>query len=197
MQYSTDRRIKRERLPLQILRGDYLTEPGKLTSLLPPIDGEAIKEGMLIVRATGTVGGETGQVGWRKATAADADGGAAANDGSATDNQLQFFIARHDQDSHDVQESGKLVGLNCSDNFELQSGYWDESITDWAVGDLLVAANGGKITRRGDTASVDVVIGVISEVGGATGNRIPYAGKTPSTSTADGNATLIQFTTKG
>ena len=195
MQYSTDRRIKRERLPLQILRGDYLTEPGKLTSLLPPIDGEAIKEGMLIVRATGTVGGVANQVGWRKATAADADGGAAADAGTDTDNQLQFFIARHDQDSHDVQESGKLLGLNCSDNFELQSGYWDEAITDWAVGDLIVAGAAGKLTRRGAAAAGNVVIGVVSEVGGATGNRISYYGKTPSTEAA--NASLLQFTTKG
>jgi len=177
MDYGVNKRFSRAKVPLQILRGNYLTEPGKLTFLAPPIDDSAIKEGMVVKKATGTVSGVASQLGFQKAAGAD----------STTD--VAFYIAVHDGDSHDVQASGKLVGLDCSDTFELQTGYFDDSVT-WALDDPLTVDDDGVITKA---ASGDAVIGYISAVGSGTNNTIDYVGKTPSTAAAD--AAVIQFKT--
>lgn len=173
----------RAKLPLDILRGNYLTEPGKLTSLAAPIDGEAIKSGMLIVKDTGLVAGVSTDNVWRKAVATDAL--------VANSEVKAFYIAVHDQDGHDVQAAGGLVGLNCSDDFELKTGYFDKGVT-WTV-DTPVTADADGVLTEAVTAG-DVIVGYVTAIGGGTGASIEYVGKTPSTASA-ADAEVLQIRT--
>lgn len=172
------KRYVRDKLPLQILRGNYTTEPGKLTSSAPPIDSQNIRSGMVIVKAVGTIKGVASQTGFRPS---DADDQAGLN--------TSFYIAMHDQDSPDVIASGVMVGLDCADDYELQSGYFDPNET-WTLDMPLTCGEGGIIIE----AQADKpIIGYISKIGTGAGNAIPYVGKTPSTSAA--NSLVIQFKT--
>jgi len=181
MDYGVTKRVFRDKLPLEILRGNYLTEPGKLTSLAAAIDAEAIRSGMVIVKDTGDVAGiPTGDV-WRKAEATDAP--------VAASESRSFFIAVHDQDGHDVQAAGGLVGLNCSDDFEIQTGYFDSGVT-WAIDMPVTVGANGILT---EAAAGAVIIGYVTAIGSGAGNAIAYQGKTPSTSAA--NAVVIQIRT--
>lgn len=183
MQYGTDKRYYRAKVPVQVVRGFEPTTPTKLSSLAPPIDDEAIKQGMVIVKATGNVGGVSTDGAFQKAQAADAP--SAASEGTS------FYIALHDQDSHDVQASGGLVGLDCSDDYEIQTGYFDSGVTYVVDMPLTVGANG--IVTEAVTAG-DVIIGYVTKVGNGTGNSIKYVGKTRPTETA-ADAEVIQFKT--
>ncbi len=178
MDYGTTKRYSRDRVPVEVIRGFYPTEPGHLSSLAAPIDDEAIKSGMVIVKDIGTVRGVINQPGWRKATSAD----------SSSVNK-SFFIALHDQDSHDVQAAGGLVGLDCSGEYEIKSGYFDTDVT-WTDDLPLTVGDDGLLTEVSDG---DVIIGYITKTGTATNAAIAYQGKTPSTSAA--NSSVIQFKT--
>lgn len=180
MLYGTSRRVMRAKLPVQVLRGFSPTEPNKLSSSAPPIDDEGIKEGMVLIKATGDVSGVSTAGAYRKAIATDAP--VTASEGSS------FFIALQDQDSHDVQASGKLVGLDCSDDYEIQSGYFDPDVT-WALDMPLTVDDGGTITEAATEG--DVIIGYITKIGSGTNNAIAYTGKTPSAT----NTLVIQFKT--
>lgn len=182
MLYGPNKRFVRDRLPIQVIRGNYPTEPGKLSSLAPPIDDEAIRSGMLLVKDTGLVDGTSTAGAFRKTVAATD----AAVD---TNENTSYFIARHDQDGHDVQASGGLVGLDCSDDYEIQTGYFDDQIT-YAVDMPLTAGDGGVFTEAGEG---DVVVAYITKVGSGTGNSIAYVGNTPPTARAD--AEYIQLKT--
>lgn len=176
--YSTRRGGLRDKLPLGILKGFYPTEPNKLSSLAMAANVNDIKSGMAIVK--------NGAGKWVRAQAADATG------------TKSVYIALHDADALDVQAAeGKLVGLDCSDSYEFQTGYFDQAQV-WAVGDQLTVGANGVLVKvdAADFTDGDVVkiVGEITEVGDVnTTNAIPYAGFTPSCSAA--NATLIQFKT--
>jgi hypothetical protein len=181
--YSTRRGGLRAKLPLQVLRGFYPTEPSKLSSLAEPLNANDIKSGMVIVKnASGK---------WIRAQVADS---ILDETGGTT---KSFYIALTDADALDVQASGKLVGLDCSDTFELQSGYFDKSVV-WAVGDKLTVGANGTLAKAVANATEGVqVIGEVTEIGadlpGPDGNPIPYAGFAPSCPAAD--AYLLQFKT--
>jgi len=181
--YGVNKRFSRAKAPVVIVRGDYLTEPTKLTSLADCIDDEAIKEGMLIVKDTGNVDGVSTDNVWRKAAATDAP--------SATNESKTFYIARHDQDSHDAQAASGIVGLNCSDDFEIQTGYFDKGVT-WAIDMPVTADDNGLLTEA--TTAGDVIIGYVTAIGSGTGNSIGYTGKTPSTATL-ADAEVLQIRT--
>lgn len=187
--YSTRRGGLRAKLPLQVLRGFYPTEPSKLSSLAEPLNANDIKSGMVIVK--------DGSGKWIRAQVADST---LDESGGTT---KSFYIALTDADALDVQASGKLVGLDCSDTFELQSGYFDKTVV-WAVGDkLTVGANGTLAKAVADAALGVQVIGEVTAIGtgldaqgsdiAGVGNPIPYVGFTPSCPAAD--AYLLQFKT--
>jgi hypothetical protein len=181
--YSTRRGGLRAKLPLQVLRGFYPTEPSKLSSLAEPLNANDIKSGMVIVK------NPSGK--WIRAQVADS---ILDETGGTT---KSFYIALTDADALDVQASGKLVGLDCSDTFELQSGYFDKSVV-WAVGDKLTVGANGTLAKAVANATEGVqVIGEVTEIGadlpGPDGNPIPYAGFAPSCPAAD--AYLLQFKT--
>lgn len=178
--YGTNKRYTRAKVPMQVIRGFYPTEPNKLSSLAAPLTpaasvGVAIKSGMAIVKGTGTVGTNTGAKGFRNAVAADAA------------LQHPIYIALHDADSHDVQAAGSLVGLDCSDKFEVQTGYYDPA-TIWEVNDLVSVGAGGTFKQA---ATGDYIVGVVTAVGNGTNNSIISGGRTPS---AD-DMKVIQFKT--
>lgn len=188
--YSTRRGGIRAKLPLQVLRGFSPTEPtGKLSSLAAPLTATDIKSGMVMVK--------------------DANGKyipAVALDALFTENGgvgKSFYIALSDADALDVQASGSLVGLDCSDTFELQSGYFDKTVV-WAVGDKLAAGDGGNLVKAtAHATSAKAIIGEVTAIGtgldssgadiAGVGNPIPYIGFTPSCLAAD--AWMLQFKT--
>ncbi len=176
--YST-RRFLRAKLPVQVLRGFSPTEPHKLSSLAEPVNATDIKSGMAIVK--------DGNGKWVRAQAADAEFARGSTPKS-------IYIALQDADSLDVQASGKLVGLDCSDKYEIQTGYFKQDDV-WAVGDkVTVGANGIFVKAAQDATNDTQYIGEITAVGDVdTTNAIAYVGYTPSCAAAD--ATLIQFKT--
>jgi hypothetical protein len=165
--YGINKRFIRAKAPMQVLIGFSPTEPVKLSSLAAPLDlavgGVAIKSGMAIVKDSGTVNGVAVTEGFRNAEAADATNGKA------------IYIALHDADSHDVQASGKLVGLDCSDKYEVLTGYF--AAGTYALDDPLYVGADGVFTNVAPAPSSKVV-GYISAVG--TGNGLFVGGKTPS-----------------
>lgn len=150
------RRYTRPKAPLQILRGYYPTEPGHLSVTATPKTGEGIYQGMAITK---DANGE-----WVKATT--------ANKTSLT---TSVFIARHDQDDPAVQASGKLVGLDCSGSFEVQTGY---ALAGSYALDVEVAVEGGGVTGNFKVAATgDKVVGKVSAIGMAANGLIAYGGK--------------------
>jgi hypothetical protein len=178
--YGKNKRYTRAKVPMQVLRGFSPTEPNKLSSLAPPLDvtpgtDVPIKSGMPIVKRSGTYRGLTGTVGFRNAEAAEAT------------SAEPIYIALHDADAHDVQAAGSLVGLDCSDKFEVQSGYYDPAIA-WLLNDPLMVGPDGILTR----ATVGkFIVGYITAVGTGTNNTIVTGGKTPSAT----DMKVIQFKT--
>jgi len=172
MLYGTNRRAAaRAKVPMQVIRGFSPTEPYKLSSLAPVKDGEEIYSGMLIVKDAGE---------FRSTDAADSDA------------LVSFFLALHDYDSHDVQAAGGLVGLDCSDDYEVQTGYYTAG--SYLVDDPLAAGADGKVAPA---AANDVIIGYVTKAGTAangSGTGLAYVGKTWSTAT-QADATVLQFKT--
>lgn len=166
------RRYTRPKAPLQIIRGYYPTEPGHLSVTAKPKDGEGIFQGMAICLDTN---GE-----WVKAPAA-----------ARTTLSKSVYISRHDQEDPAVQASGKLVGLDCSGSFEVQTGYVlagtfsrDAEITiDDATGNFKLA-----------TVTGDKVVAKVSALGSGAGGLIAYSGLVPPTATAAA-AARVQFKT--
>jgi hypothetical protein len=178
--YGKNKRYTRAKVPMQVLRGFSPTEPNKLSSLAAPLDpaavvGFAIKSGMAIVRGTGSIDLVAGRKGFRSTEAADAT------------LQIPVFIALHDADSHDVQAAGNLVGLDCSDKYEVQTGYYDPA-TLWEVNDLVAVGAGGNFKQA---VSGDFIVGIVTAVGLGTNGTIVSGGRTPSAT----DMKVIQFKT--
>lgn len=133
---SNNMRFPRAKVRLQVLIGFNPTEPVKLSSLAAP--AIAIKSGQVIKKATGkftlTVTGDR-------------------------ISKASLFIALHDSDDHDVQASGKLVGLDCSDTYELQTGYF--SGDTFALDDALTVDGNGGLRRA---VAPEVIVARISAV---------------------------------
>lgn len=166
------RRYTRTKAPLGILRGYRPTEPGHLSVTATPKDGEAIKQGMAITLDSN---GE-----WVKAATA-----------AKTTLSASVFVARQDQDDPAVQASGKLTGLDCSGEFEFQTGYI-VAATFARDSELTVETGGTGSFKLAVTG--DVVRGKVSALGAGAGNLIAYAGLVPPTATA-ADAARVQFKT--
>lgn len=163
-----NRRAYRAKRKIQVLRGFSPTEPNKLSFLAEPDDTELlIQEGMAIVLDGGK---------FRPTAAADAT--------SATVNQV--FIALQDGNAHDVIAAGKLVGLDCSDTYEVETGYYDTAGV-YTPGVLLsVDADGKfKVAEEGE----ELIVGVVSAAE-YTPNLI-----SPEAEASADNA-VIRFTTR-
>ena len=166
----TSRRVYRAKAPLQVLIGFSPTEPLKLAVTATPKLAEAILSGMAIAKDT------NGQ--WVKALDAD-----------ATIAKKSIFIALQDQDDLAVQSSGKLVGLDCSDSYEVQTGYFKTlSSGAYAYDDQLSVGTGGVFAKA---ASGDYVRAKITLAGAETNGTINIGGVTPCAT----DNTVIQMKT--
>jgi hypothetical protein len=162
-----NRRAYRAKRKIQVLRGFSPTEPNKLSSLAEPDnDPTLIQEGMaLVIAANGT---------FRATEAGDAT--------TAT----RVFIALQDGNAHDVIAAGKLVGLDCSDTYEVETGYYDPAGV-YTPGVLLTVAAGGLFTVA-DGAS-ELIVGVV------TANEYTPDLISPEAEAGADNA-VIRFTTR-
>lgn len=164
------RRFARAKAPLQIIRGYYPTEPGHLSVTATPKDGEGIKQGMAITLDNDGL--------WVKAPATARTGADAT--ALAVALKTSVFISRHDQDDPAVQASGKLVGLDCSGQFEVQTGYvvsanfvLDSELTvEAATGNFVLAVPGDKIVGR-VSAKGDLSTGLFSYTGLVPPTAVP------------------------
>jgi hypothetical protein len=165
--YGFKRISFRKALPVQVLTGFYPTEPVKLSYLAAPEPGVTILSGMAMKKVNGTDHkGQPVKV-FRPTEAGDA----------AAAPHSQFYIALHDDDSHDVQQSGKLVGLDCSDSFELLTAHFTApGGGSFDVDDpLTVGANGRfRLAEEGE-----VVVGYITAKGGNADGSHAWQGATP------------------
>ncbi len=168
--YGINRRYTRAKVPLQVLIGFFPTEPVKLSSLAAPEADSGIKSGMAIVREI-----VSGVPTFRKAEAADAT------------SSLSIYIALTDADAHDVQACGKLVGLDCSDKFVVQTGYFTIAGV-WALDDPVTVGADGVFTKA---EAGDTVVGYITNVGTNADKSIATGGLTPSAS----DLNVIEFKT--
>lgn len=168
--YGLNKRVTRVKVPLQVLTGFFPTEPVKLSSLAAPALNSGIKSGMAIVRDM-----VSGVPTFRSTVGADATA------------RLSIFIALHDADDLSVQASGKLVGLDCSDKFVVQTGYYT-TVGVWAIDDPVTVGADGKFTKA---AAGNVIVGYITNVGKNADKTIASGGLTPSA--ADMN--VIEFKT--
>lgn len=170
--YGPTRRFYRDKLQLRVLTGFYPTEPLKLQSLATGKSGEGIKSGMAIKKD------ESGEF------------IVVPNVGQTT--LASFYIALHDQDAHDVQAAGgKLIGLDCSDSYEVQTGYFDPAET-YEIDTELTVKNGLFVPA----VAGEVVVGLITVIGAEVNGSIAYSGFTPPAdpSVAFANS-VIQFKT--
>lgn len=188
--YGINRRFMRDKVTLQVLRGFNPTEPGKLSFLAAPLDivtpagaaiagRVAIKSGMAVVVESDTdayVGGVAAS-GFRNAVALDADG------------LKTIYIALADADAHDVQQSGKLVGLDCSDTYEVQTGYFISADGPYLLDDPITVGAGGQFTKA---VEGDQIVAHISAVGPNADGSFPYVGLTPGAV----GTNVIQFKTR-
>lgn len=144
------KRYLRAKRPLETVVGHQPTEPFKLAKLAVPKVGEGILSGMAICYDPGG----TGQ--WTKTLT-----------GNRTA-KTSVFIAVHDQDQFDViaAANGKLKGLDCSDQFEVRTGYY--SLTGAISLDSELAAGAGGLFFLAITG--DWVIGKITAIGAGTNN---------------------------
>ena len=146
---------------LRVVRGYPGNEPSHLTLSAPVQAGLApgtIKSGMVISLADGA-GIQVGQKVWVLST------GAA---GAAASGRTPYFAIADDTDT-DVQASGKLLGLSCAGDFELQTGYVVELvpgatypvIADGVYGDgkpiIANVAGAGKVTVAAAVATSTIV----------------------------------------
>jgi hypothetical protein len=149
----------RDKSQVEIIRCLRHTEPAQLTRNLPPLDGEDIREGMLLVADSGTYHGNS-VIGWRKAQSAD-----------AADIGRSFFISTMDQDAHDVIRSGGLVAIPCREAVELLTGYYLLGEDQSAALDMtLTAGDDGVLVPA---AEGQVVVAKISEVGPSENGTFP------------------------
>lgn len=160
-----NKRFIRAKVPLNVLVGWTPTQPLKLQGIAKPKDGEAILSGMAIAK--------DGNGEWVKTVAGD-----------TTSRTKSIFIAIQDQDDHAVQASGKLTALDCSDEYEVQTGYVNASGTYAVDAELAVMAGGifklaasgdkvvGKVTKVGNAANALIDLGLTALAPSATDMKV-------------------------
>lgn len=179
------RRVLRAKPQLRVLSGYYPTEPRHLSYNAKPKDAEAILSGMVVLRDANDE--------FVKSVAADGTLAAAATAQAKVDAiATSVYIARQDQNELDVLASGNLTGLDCSGEYEFQTGYFEAApASPYEVGTPLVPAAGGILTPLAELTSGDfgVVVGFVTKVGAEANGSINLGGYTPSAS----DNTVIQF----
>lgn len=154
--------LKRSKPRLEVLRGYNPNEPHTLTQSLPVKSGVTIQSGQIIYPVWNAT---TAQYEWNLGCAAGKIPYFALQD---WDNSQTVGLGQFGYDP-DVQEAGKLTGLSCAGEFELQTAFYasegtyamDTKLTYVLNTDTTPGVNGvaGDVTVAG---SGDYVIGFIS-----------------------------------
>ncbi len=150
--------FRRTKPRISIKRGFAGNEPQSITLSAPPRDGDGtIKSGMLISLDT------NGK--WIPSILAGASAGTSVGSvsfGPDAANTVPFFAFADDTDT-DVKSSGQLLGLSCLGEFEIQTGYFDNTTT-YKIGDPLIksATVPGSVAKGASFLSAVEVIGVVS-----------------------------------
>lgn len=119
-----------------VLRGFDPNSPMTLTQSLPVATSATINSGQVIKEA------------W-----ASSQGSYVFSTGYSNTAGKIPFIALQDSADEDVTEAGKLTGLSCAGQFEIQTAYYNGS--NIAVGDLLTAsATAGDLTPSSATGQI-------------------------------------------
>lgn len=125
---------------VNVIRGWYGNEPYALTFSAPVTSGVVITSGQLISLSSGSwiLGVPTGK---------------------------EPFIAYHDSSDTDVQSSGVLLGLSCSGQFEIETGWFDATQV-YVEGSPLKAATGATpvITNDGQTCTQYQATGTVGQI---------------------------------
>lgn len=135
------RRVLRDKVNIRVQRGFDPTTPGKASHNAAAKTNEGIRQGMAILLDSN---GE-----FIKGTRALASAIAAATpDALNLIKGARVFIALHDDNEYDVLASGSMVGLDCSDQYQFQTGYFFGS--GFSQGDLITLDNEGRFRIAGD-----------------------------------------------
>ena len=120
----------RERVRLDFRRCFAPTTPERLQTTAPPLDGEDIKSGQVVVLSSGTSQERPVVSGWRIA--------------NASDSARELYLAMADAADPDTQAAGALPAWPLREPAELDVGYVllgeGESLT---AGDLMTVGDGG------------------------------------------------------
>jgi len=149
--------FRRTKPRINVKRGFAGNEPQSITLSAPPRDGDGtIKSGMLISLDT------NGK--WIPAVLNGSSAGVSVggiNFGPDALNTVSYFAFADDTDT-DVKSSGLLMGLSCLGEFELQTGYFDNT-QSYAIGNPLIkSATPGYVTKGADFDADVEVVGIVS-----------------------------------
>lgn len=187
---SNNRRVFRARPKLRVLNGFYPTEPRYLSYTTAPKEDEGILSGMVV-----TVDASDEFI---KSLAAVGDLGA-ANASAIVNGQSvadalgsSIYLALQDQDEFDAVQAGVIVGLDCSANYEVQTGYFNKSGTYSRDLQLVPGAN-GELTPLDTLTAGDngLVVAHVTKVGDEADGSILIPGYAPEAT----DNTVIQIKT--
>jgi hypothetical protein len=149
---------RRTKPRINVKRGFAGNEPQSITLSAPPRDGDGtIKSGMLI-----TIEPASGK--WIPSILPGSAAGLSVSGnafGPDAVNTIPYFAFADDTDT-DVKSSGLLLGLSSTGEFELQTGFFDNTQT-YAIGTPLIkSATPGNLAKGASFLSAVEVVGIVS-----------------------------------
>lgn len=138
----------RTKTRVKVLRGYDPNAPTTLTQSLPVPSGSTVGSGQ-VVSQTWTAA--LGSYGWTL--------------GATTASAVCPFIALQDSADEDVIEAGKLTGLSCAGQFEIQTAYYQSGT--YTPGGFLCASTGTLGSIRPVSATGDIILGQVTRNPGA------------------------------
>jgi hypothetical protein len=133
---------------VKVLRGYDPNAPMTMTQSLPVTSGSTVASGQVVSQVwTAAQGSYT----WTL--------------GATTASAVTPFIALQDSADEDVIEAGKLTGLSCAGQFEIQTAYYQG--TSFAPGTFLCASTGTLGSIRAVSTTGDIVLGQVTRNPGA------------------------------
>jgi hypothetical protein len=173
--------IVRSKPYLRVLRGYRPEDPATQTAAHRVKDGVTINSGQAIVtewNATDSV------YEWILAPTTYTGPSATLGD---------VFIAQDDSFREDVVEAGTLVGLSCSGQFEVRTGYYDAG--DWYEGNYVSTSTNvaGNFEDIGPDGTAITALPIVGQVSGGSRGAIDVSDEDSSVAAAD--ALVVQFRT--
>lgn len=149
--------IKRAYPRVEVLRGYNPNEPHTLSQTHPVKSDVTVASGQIVYLVWNS---STSQYEWRLGCASGSTPYVALQD---WDTSQTAGLGQFGYDP-DVQEAGKLTGLSCAGQFEIQSAFFED--TTYAMDDTLTYDTGGNAGDVKPAGTGDEVIGFISRTNG-------------------------------